>query len=117
MLRHESPTTDTEFRIRLVCHRTLNELDSGPDASGILPPAAGTSQPFSENRSCCHDPTIRFCEWAGEVRNLSCRSHADGDQGSQQVCAYGQAGTFGNVVDAADNFQTHSGTNHARKYV
>ena len=60
MLRHQTTTTNSELRIISTSHTTLNQFDARPDSAGILPAAAGSANPFPQNRSRRHDAAIRF---------------------------------------------------------
>ena len=45
----QTAAADAEFRIALRSAHAMNELDAGPNAAGVLPPSAASSQPFAEN--------------------------------------------------------------------
>ena len=105
MVGQQAAEADAVFRIAGLGRAAFDHLHARPDAAGILPSAAGTAQPFAQDRPRGDQLSFRFAERAGERARLAGRPHADGDDGCQQVRRDGQAGTLGDVVHLADDFQ------------
>ena len=84
----------------------FDHLHARPDAAGILPAAAGTAQPFAEDRpggdqlAVPARSSVPVSDWIWPVARMQ-----HGDDGRQQVRGDGQAGTLGDVVHLADDFQ------------
>ena len=64
MARHEAPAGNAMLRIALARRDALDQLDSRPDAAGILPAAAGAADPFAEQRAGEHEPAFAFLQAA-----------------------------------------------------
>ncbi len=103
MAREQAAPADAELGIALGCFDALNQFHPRPEAAGILPAAAGAGQPFAEDGARGNGAAIVLGERAGEAVDLIGGAHARGDQAREQAGGDGEAGAFGNIVDAADD--------------
>ena len=87
----------------------VDELDAGPDAAGILPATAASTQPFAQNRARGNQPAVVLFHPACQGIDLARRTHANGDDAGQQVGGNSQPGAFGDVVHPADNLNAVAG--------
>jgi len=87
----------------------MDELDTRPDATGILPDATASTEPFAKNRTRCNQPAIMFLHPSGKRMNLTGCTHANGDKAGQKACGDSQPGTFRDIVHAADDLNAVSG--------
>ena len=117
MLRHESAFADARFRVFLRSRHAADEFDARPDAAGILPTAAGTTQPFPEDGPGQHDPAFGFGQLACERLCLSGGPHAGTDEGCEEVRGDCQAGSFGDATDAAYNLKAFARSGNARQKI
>ena len=87
-----------------------DELDAGPDATGVLPTSARAADPFAEDGAGENEAALVFLQGASERLGLAGGPHEDADEGGEQVGGDGEAGTFGDVVDGGDEFDAASGS-------
>lgn len=113
----EAAAGDAVFGVSGSGRTAGDALDAGPDASGILPAAAGAAEPFAEEGTGQDDAAFGFLEGAGEGPGLMGGAHADGDKAAEEVGGDGEAGALGDVVDAGDQFEAASGADHAGEEV
>ncbi len=66
VLGHEATPGDSVFGVGLPGDFTFDELDAGPDSTGVLPAAAGAADPFAKNGSRKYEASLTFGEFAGE---------------------------------------------------
>jgi hypothetical protein len=109
MAGQQAAAADAVFRIAGCGRDALDQLDGRPQSAGILPAAAGTSQPFAENGARGHQAAIRLGQLAGERLGLSGGAHAYGNQRREQVGGNSQARAFGDIVHSADDLDTVAG--------
>src|SRR5258708_7762620 len=95
----------------------FDELDSRPDAAGILPAAAAATDPLAEQRPGEHEPAFAIAQGTGERLGLAGRSHADADQRREEIGRDREARTFRDVVDGGDQFETAPGAEHLREEI
>ena len=103
---HEPSARDALLGIALGGEASLDELDAGPDAAGILPAAARSADPLAEDGAGKHKAALVFRKLPGEARGLAGGPHAGGDQRSEKVGGNGEARTFGDVVHRGDQLQS-----------
>jgi hypothetical protein len=58
--RKQAPAADAKFGIALRGENAVDELDTRPDATGILPAAAAATEPFAKNRTRGNKSAIAF---------------------------------------------------------
>src|SRR5579863_1234658 len=109
MIRQKAPPAYAEFGIAFGGSYALDELDTGPYASGILPSAAGAAQPLSQDGARRDQPAFRFGQLAGQRRSLAGCAHANGDETSQQVGRHGESRTLRNVIHMGDDLNPQPG--------
>ena len=66
VLGHEATPGDAVFGVGLPGDFTFDELDAGPDSTGVLPAAAGAANPFAKNGSRKYEASLTFGKFAGE---------------------------------------------------
>ena len=115
VLRHESAPADAPLRIAVASEHSGNQFHSRPDAARVLPAAAGTAEPFSEDRARENQSPFVFLQRAGERGGLACGAHADADEGREQAGGDGQTRTFRDIVHAADQFEAAPVADDARE--
>ena len=103
---HEPSARDALLGIALGGEAALDELDAGPDPAGILPAAAGTTDPLTEDGAGKHEAAFVFRKLAGEARGLAGGPHAGGDEGGEEVRGNGEARAFRDVVHRGNQFQS-----------
>ena len=106
-----------EFRVAVAGGHPANQLHAGPYAAGILPAAAGTAEPFAEQRPRQHQPAFVLLQPPVQRPGLAGGAHADGNERGQQVRGNGQPRTLGDVVDVADDFQAAARPDHTGEQV
>src|SRR5665213_1382757 len=79
----QAPTADAKFGIALRCENTVDELDAGPDTTGILPAATASTQPFANDRARGNESAVMFFHPAGQGIDLTGRTHADSNDAGQ----------------------------------
>jgi hypothetical protein len=109
VMGHEAAAADLEFGVGLGGGDTGDEFHAGPEAAAVLPTAAGAPQPFAEQGTGKHDTAFVVVKRAGERLGLTGGAHAGSDQGREEVRGDGEARAFGDVVDAADDFEAAAG--------
>src|ERR1035438_4141807 len=107
--RKQAPTTDAKFGIALCGENAVDELDAGPDTTGILPTAAASTQPFAKDRSRGNEPAVMFFHPPGQGIDLTGGTHADGDDAGQQAGGNSEPGALGDIVHPTDNLETVAG--------
>ena len=117
MLGHEPATADAGFRVALAGEHAFDEFHARPYAARVLPAAAGTAEPFAQQRAGQDQPTLVLLQLTGQRRGLAGGTHADADQRGQERRRDRQTRALGNVVDAGRNFQTATRPDHARQQV
>ena len=115
MVGQEPAATDAEFRVTFLGAHALDQFRAGPDAAGILPAAAAATKPFAQNRAGGDEPAFGFGQLAGQRLCLTGCAHAGGNERGEQVGGDSQPGTFGDIVDAADDFKAEAGADGARE--
>ena len=65
--RQESAAADAILGIAGLRGGALDELDTRPEAAGVLPAAAGTAEPFAQQRAGEDDATFGFRKRAGQL--------------------------------------------------
>ncbi len=113
MSGQEAPAADTVFGIAFLGGTTGNDLDARPDATGVLPPAAGTAHPFAKDSPGRDDSSVGFHEGTGQLSGLACRPHAGRGQGGEEICRHGEPGTLGDIAYVAHQFKAPSGSEYA----
>ncbi len=112
MARQQTTAADAEFRVGLRREYSLDHFHPRPHAAGILPAAARTAQPFSQNRPSRHQAALILFERSRQRAHLTGGAHRDRDDGSQQIGGNRQAGAFGDSAHVGDDLQAvarHSG--------
>ena len=97
--------------------RAANEFHARPHAAGILPAAAGPAEPLAQQRAGEHQPPFVLRQRTIERPRLGGRAHANGDERGEQVRGDGEARTFWDVVDAADQLKAPRGPDDAGQQI
>jgi len=58
MARHETSPADAELRVTFRGGDPFDQFDPRPDTAGILPAAAGSAEPFAQQRPGEHQPAL-----------------------------------------------------------
>ena len=95
--------------IAFAATNAVDELDARPHAAGILPAAAASAQPFTQDGARGDQPAVMLFHPSGERMDLARCTHAHGDDAGQKIGGDSQPRAFGNIVDAADDFNAVSG--------
>ncbi len=66
MFGHESAFGDAVFGVGFGGEFAFDQFDAGPDAAGVLPASAGSSDPFSKDGAGEDESAFGFGEGAGE---------------------------------------------------
>src|SRR5690606_31018123 len=102
VVRWQQPApAHAELRIALRRVDTLDQLHAGPYTTRILPAAARSAKPLSENGACGYHPAFFFLELTLQRTRLPRRAHTNRDERSQKVCRDGQPGPLRDAVYAA----------------
>ena len=117
VLRHQAPPAHSKFRIAFLGQSALDQFDSRPDTAGILPAAAGAANPFAQNGPRQNQTAFVFFECPFERLRLPCRAHANRNERREQIGRYREARSFGDIIDAADQFQPATRANDSREQV
>ncbi len=115
VLRHEPAAADAALRVAFAGEHAFDELHARPNAARVLPAAAGAAEPFAEQRARQHQPALVLLQLARQRGRLAGRAHADADQRRQQRRRDRQTRAFGDVVDAAGDFQAAPRPDNARQ--
>ncbi len=87
----QTAAADSKLRIALGGAHAVDQLDAGPHAARILPAAAGTAEPFSEDGPRGHQAAVFLIQAAGDGMNLPGGAHARRDEAAEQAGGDGQA--------------------------
>ena len=108
VIGEQAAAADAEFDVAFGGGNAFDELDAGPNATGVLPATAGATEPLAEDRAGCDEAAFWFRERAGERCGLTGGAHADGDERCEQIGGDSEARALGNVVDVADDFEAEA---------
>src|SRR4051812_44318742 len=115
MAGHQSAPADAGFRVAFFCENAFDQLDPRPDTAGILPTASRSTDPLAQNSARGSKPTFILLQRTSEQLGLPRGTHAKRDERCQQISRNGQTRSFGDVVDAADDFYSTSRSGKTRE--
>ena len=109
VIGEQAPAADSEFGIAFGGARAVDQLDAGPDAARILPAAAASAQPFTQNGTRGNQTPVVLFHASGERTDLPGGAHRNSDDRGQQAGGDGQARAPGDAIHLADEFNAVAG--------
>src|SRR5262249_36602189 len=76
MWRQEPASRNPDLRVPFTRGYAFDQFHGRPPAPRVLPPAAGTAEPFAEQRASEHQASFRLLQRSGERGGLAGGSHA-----------------------------------------
>src|ERR1035441_7310732 len=84
MAGQQAAAADAELGVVRGGDDTIDEVNAGPYAAGILPAAAGTAEPFAQDGASGHEAALLFVQSAGERSQLAGSAHTSGNQAGKR---------------------------------